>query len=212
MKHSVRKNSKKLTQRYEFLLTLVKLRQGILNKDLADTFCVSPALCSRTFTTWIRLLRQLSGPALVVWLPREAIWENLANVFRKAGYSNCRIILDCAEVFTEWSKSLDNQAYTWLDYKYYNTIKFLVGISPNGFIKLLSDCYSGRTSDKYITKDSGFYDLLEQGSQELEDRGFQIKEKLLFHVCSLEKSDDFCRGEKTKMWLILHAINRIKKF
>ena len=88
----------------------------------------------------------------------------------------------------------------------------MVGISPNGFIKLLSDCYSGRTSDKYITKDSGFYDLLEQGSQELEDRGFLIKEKLLFHVCSLEKSDDVGRGEKTKMWLMLHAINRIKKF
>ena len=45
---------------------------------------------------------------------------------------------------------------------------------------------SGRVSDKYITKDSGFYNLLEQGSQELEDRGFQIKEKLLLHVCSLE--------------------------
>ena len=73
MKHSVRKNSKKLTQRYEFLLTLVKLRQGILNKDLDDTFCMSPALFSQTFTTWIRLLRQLLGPALVVWLPREAI-------------------------------------------------------------------------------------------------------------------------------------------
>ena len=51
MKHSVTKSSKKLTQRDEFLLTLTRLRLGILNEDLADRFCISPALCSRTVTT-----------------------------------------------------------------------------------------------------------------------------------------------------------------
>ena len=56
--------------------------------------------------------------------------------------------------------------------------------------------------EKYITKDSGFYNVLERGDQVMADRGFQIKEKLLLHLCSLEvpprhsneKSDDFCRG------------------
>ena len=90
----------------------MRLCLGILNEDLADRFCISPALCSGTFTTWIRLLRQLLGHALVVWLPKEAVRQNLPNVFRKARYSNCRVILDCAEVFLERSKSLDNQAYT----------------------------------------------------------------------------------------------------
>ena len=95
-KHSVTKSSKKLTQRYEFLLTLMRLLPGILNEDLADRFCMSPALCSRTFTTWIILLHQLLGHALIVWLRREAIRQNLPNMFRKAGYLNCRVILDCA--------------------------------------------------------------------------------------------------------------------
>ena len=107
-KHSVTKSSKKLTQKDEFLLTLMRPRLGILNEDLADRFCISPELCSRTFATWIRLLRQLLGHALVFWLPIEAIQQNLPNVFRKAGYSNCCIILDGADVFTERSKSLDN--------------------------------------------------------------------------------------------------------
>ena len=57
--------------------------------------------------------------------------------------------------------------------------------SPNGFIAFLSNCYGGRASDKYITKDSGFYDLLERGDQEMADRGFQIKQ-LLLHFCRLE--------------------------
>ena len=79
-KHSVSRSSKNLTQRDEFLLTLMRLRLGIINEDLAD-----------------RLLRQLLGHALVVWLPREAVRQNLPNVFKKAVYSNCRVILDCAE-------------------------------------------------------------------------------------------------------------------
>ena len=34
-------------------------------------------------------------------------------------------------------------------------------------------------SEKYISKDSGFYDLLEQDDQEMADRDFQIKQSLL---------------------------------
>ena len=92
-KHSVTKSSQKLLQRVEFLITLMRLRLGILHEDLADRLCISPALCSRTFTTWMRLLHRLLGHALVVWLPREAIQQNLPQVFRIAGYSNCRVIL-----------------------------------------------------------------------------------------------------------------------
>ena len=164
----------------------MRLRLGILNKDLADRFCILPTLCSPAFVTWIRLFRQLLGHALVVWLPRETIRQNLPNVFRKARYSNCRVILDCAEIFIKQSKSLDNQAYTWLACKHHSTIKFLVGISPNGFITFLSNCYGARASEKYITEDIGFYDFLEQDDQVIADRGFQIKEELLIHFCSLD--------------------------
>ena len=89
-------------------------------------------------------------------------------------------------LFIEQSKSLENPAYTWSGYNHHNTIKILVGISPNGFITFLLDCYGGRASDKYITKDSGFYDLLERGDQVITGRGFQIKEQLLLHFCSLK--------------------------
>ena len=48
-----------------------------------------------------------------------------------------------------------------------NTIilKFLVGISPSGFITFLSSCCGGRASDKFISKDSGFYDLLQHDEE-----------------------------------------------
>ena len=47
---------KKLSQRDEFLMVLLKLRFGLYNQDLADHFDISPTLVSRTFTTWIRLI------------------------------------------------------------------------------------------------------------------------------------------------------------
>ena len=92
-KHSLTKASKKLTQRDELLLILIGLLLGILNEDLADSFCISPALCSGIFTTWVKLLHQLLGHALVVWLPREAIRKNLPNMLRKAGYLNHLVFL-----------------------------------------------------------------------------------------------------------------------
>lgn len=45
----VTKSSKKMTQRDEFLLTFIRFRIVILNEDFVDRFCISPALCSRTF-------------------------------------------------------------------------------------------------------------------------------------------------------------------
>ena len=119
------------------------------------------------------------------WLPREPIREHMPDCFRKLGYYKCRVILDCTEVFIERPKSLLAQALTWSDYKHHNTVKFLVGIAPNGYLTFVSDCYGGRSSDKFITHDSMFFDLLERDDQVMADRGFQIKEDLLLHFCSL---------------------------
>ena len=70
--------------------------------------------------------------------------------------------------------------------KHHNTTKFIIGISPSGFITFLSSCYGGRASDKFITKDSGFYDLIQRDNVVMADRGFQIQEDLLLHFCILK--------------------------
>ena len=116
---------------------------------------------------------------------QKKICENFPICFVKSGYSSCRVILDCTEVNIERPKSLNAQAATWSDYKHHNTFKFLVGIAPSGFISFLSSCYGGRASDKFITRDSGFYDILERGDTVMADRGFQIREELLLHFCDL---------------------------
>ena len=133
-----------------------------MNEFLADRFCISPGTCSMIFSTWIKLLSQLHGNASLVWLQRKTIHQHLPDVF-KGKHAKTRCIIDCSEVYVERPKSLHNQAATWSDYKKYNTLKFLIAISPSGYVTFLSNCYGGRTSDQHICKDSSFYSLLEAG-------------------------------------------------
>nr|XP_047137400.1 uncharacterized protein LOC101234301 [Hydra vulgaris] len=204
------KKFKKLSQRDEFLLVLMRLRLGLLNQDLADRFGISPALCSRTFTTWIKMLSQVLGQALVVWLPRESIRNILPPVFVKAGYQKCRVILDCAEVFIERSKSLDKQSSTWSEYKHHNTFKFLIGVSPTGYITFLSSCYGGRASDRFITRDGGIYNLLVRDDEVMADQvvppGARLKSQLTTKEVQKTKHVANLRIH------VERAINRIKTY
>ncbi|XP_065679885.1 uncharacterized protein LOC136094187 [Hydra vulgaris] len=117
---------RKLSHRDKFFLTLTRLRLGILNEDIAERFGISPTTSSNIFTTWIKLISSVLGSALVVWLLRESIRENLPRVFKNAGYYKCCVIIDCAEVFIERPKSLLAQASTWSDDKQHNMFKFFV--------------------------------------------------------------------------------------
>ena len=128
----------------------------------------NPHLCLQT---WIKILSKLLKN-LVAWLPREAIRDHFPKAFIKTGNNKCQVMLDWAEVFVERPKLLDCQAAIWSDYKHHNTIKSSFGISLSGFTTFLGSCYGGRASDKFITKNSGFYDLLERGDIVIADRDF----------------------------------------
>ena len=51
-----------------------------------------------------------------------------------------------------------------------NLIKYLIGISPAGAVTFLSHGWGGRISDKQLTIESGFLDLLTFGDSILADR------------------------------------------
>ena len=77
------------------------------------------------------------------------------------------------------------------NYKKYNTVKFLIGITPTGSISFLSQCWVGRGSDKNLTQESNFFNLVENGDTVLADRGFTIADDLAIHGVKLEI--DRCR-------------------
>jgi len=172
-----------LSLEQEFLFTMMKLRLGLFLFDLAFRFDIAVSLSSSIFTTWVKLLaKELRW--LVVWPDRHIIHRNLPDMFRKY-YRKCRVIVDCTEVYIETPSDLGIAAQCWSDYKHHHTIKFLVGITPNGAISFVSDVYGGRASDLFIVEDSGFLNYLQPQDQVMVDRGFKIRDLLAFYQCSL---------------------------
>ena len=85
----------------------MKLRLGLMLKDLAFHFQVSPGKVLQIFITWIKYLsKELS--VLIIWPSAGQIKSTLPNCYKKL-YLKVRIIIDYTEVFTETPSSLDIQ-------------------------------------------------------------------------------------------------------
>lgn len=98
-------------------------------------------------------------------------------------------------MFIERPYSYKARAQTFSNYKKHNTVKFLIGITPNGAISFLSQCWGGRATDKFITHHSGFLRKIEHGDVILADRGFDITDDLCIYGTYLE-IPSFMRGKK----------------
>ena len=95
------------------------------------------------------------------------------------------VIIDCFEVFINRPSNLLARAQTWSSYKHHNTVKVLIGITPQGTISYVSQAWGGRTSDKYLTENCGILNKLLPGDLVLADRGFTIAESVMFQQAQL---------------------------
>lgn len=158
----------------EFFLVLMRLRLGLLLEDLSDRFNVSVSTCSNIFNLWIDFLFVQLQP-LIMWPSKETIYATMPCSF-KGKFSNCRVILDCTEVFVQTPSSLANKSLLYSDYKSHMTFKGLIGISPAGVTTFVSDLWGGSISDKQLTKNCGILDLCEVGDAIMADKGFVISD------------------------------------
>ncbi|KAK0154650.1 hypothetical protein N1851_003038 [Merluccius polli] len=182
-----------LTLEDHLLAILMKLRLGLTNKDIAFRFNVTQCDISNILRSWLPVLSQTLKP-LIKWPSKHAILKNMPNCFKRK-YKRCRCIIDCTEIFINRPTNLTARAQTYSNYKSHNTVKYLVGMSPAGAITFMSSGWGGRVSDKQITAESGFYDLLEVNDEILEDRGFTIRDELALCGATL-RIPHFTRGKK----------------
>ena len=163
--------TRKLCSQDEFLLVLMKLRLALFNKDLADRFKICFATVSKIIQSWIRAMAKYISS--IVYMPEEMqIRENLPERFENK--RNVVAIIDCSEIFIETPKNLELQSTTWSEYKHHNTMKFLISVTPSSFINYVSEAYTGRISDKALTNDCNFLDLVPPYSSIMADKGFNL--------------------------------------
>lgn len=155
----------------EFLFVLIRLRCDLPNHILCDLFVISNRTGFRIFRTWVIMMSKMLR-CLPIWRTAKSVRETLPEKFRP--YPNCRVIIDCTEVELERSKAVDLQKQTFSNYKQRNTVKALVGISPDGQLTFVSNLYTGSTSDKKIVNHCGILDQMENGDAIMVDRGFTI--------------------------------------
>ena len=92
----------------------------------------------------------------------------------KNEFPHCVAIIDCFEINIERPSDLGARNKTYSHYKSHNTMKYLIAISPLGFISYISRGWGGRVSDKYMTEHCGILDKILPGDVILADRGFDI--------------------------------------
>lgn len=176
------------------LAVLLKLRLGLSNKDIAFRFNVTECDISKILRSWLPAMSLALKP-LIKWPSKHAILKNMPKCFKPKCFKRCRCIIDCTEILINRPSNLTSRAQTYSTYKSHNTVKYLIGMSPAGVITFLSAGWGGQVSDKQITAESGFYDLLEHNDEILADRGFTIRDELATRGATL-RIPHFTKGKK----------------
>ena len=168
------KSNAKLSKFQQFISVLMRLRLGLLEQDVAYRFQLHQSNVSRIFHKWIVAMKTRLN-FLIVWPERDQLRKTLPACFIET-FKSCVVIIDCFEVFIEKPSDLTARAVTFSNYKHHNTLKILIGITPQGTISFISEPWGGRTSDIFLTENCGLLNKLLTDDVVLADRGFNIQE------------------------------------
>lgn len=174
---SLPKTNEKISHFQMLLLTLMQLRLNLPLDHVAHLFDISRTTISALFNNTINVLHAQLSP-LVLWPERHSIHAGMPHQYVEIFGDHVTIIIDCFELFIEKTQNQHSKAETCPSDKSRNTMKYLIGITPQGSVSFISKGWGGRSSDKRIVENSGFLQKLSPGDIVLADRGFDIEESV----------------------------------
>ncbi|KAK4885292.1 hypothetical protein RN001_001563 [Aquatica leii] len=127
----------------QIILTLVKLRLNLDFKDLAFRFNISPTTASVYFENIINVMYNRLRK-LIIWPDKDILQKTMPSCFVETFKDKTTVVIDCFEVFIEKPFSLLMAAQCWSNYKHNYTLKFLIGITPQGTV------YRGFLINEYV--------------------------------------------------------------
>ncbi|GFT42975.1 uncharacterized protein TNCV_1615411 [Trichonephila clavipes] len=166
-----------------FYMFIIKLRTGISNEFLSILFDISDSTVSRDFNYVTEVI--FSKLKMFPLFPNKSqVIQYMPPAFRMH-FKDVRIIVDCTEFTIQKPSSPKEQQMTFSCYKNANTLKGMIGITPNGAISFISELYCGSISDKQLFIKSKLMDLLEPNDV-MADKGFLIENELASVGCKLQ--------------------------
>uniref|UniRef100_A0A3B1J096 THAP-type domain-containing protein n=1 Tax=Astyanax mexicanus TaxID=7994 RepID=A0A3B1J096_ASTMX len=156
-------DKKVLTPFQKLLLTFMRLKLDLPMQHLAHLFRVSHRTVYRTFSDMVTFMCANLRPS-IAWPDRDTLRKTMPGPFVEVFGNQAVVIVDCFEISSE--KPTKNA----------HTMKYLMGITPNGSVCFLSKGWGGRTNDSHLIETSGLLDFLMPGDIVLSSRGFGLQE------------------------------------
>ncbi|XP_049432846.1 uncharacterized protein LOC125889147 [Epinephelus fuscoguttatus] len=185
--------TKNLSPFQMILLTLMRLRLDLPVQHLAHLFSVSCETLSTAFADTVDVLYAHLNP-LVHWPERHCLQATKPQKFLEAFGQRAVIIVDCFEIRTERQSDVKSHPLALSHSKSMDTMKYLIGITPQGAISFISKGWEGHSSDMHITENCGLLNKLSPGDIVLADRGFDIKESVGL-MCAEVKAPAITNGQ-----------------
>ncbi|XP_012688415.2 uncharacterized protein LOC105904989 [Clupea harengus] len=179
------------------LLTLMRLRLDLPVPHLAHLFNVAPDAVTRTFAETLGALHAQLTP-LVYWPERGSLLASVPRRYAEAlGERVAVVIVDCLEICIERPSSMKGREQTYSHPRRGHTMKYLVGMTPQGAISFVSPALGGRATDLQVAEGSGILERLACGDYVLAaGRGFEVPESAGGVMCAQVKSGAFGKGRR----------------
>ncbi|XP_064486326.1 uncharacterized protein LOC135398793 isoform X2 [Ornithodoros turicata] len=144
-------------------LVLVRLKLGLLMRDLAYRFVLDESTVQRVFSAWISFMYQRLS-ALPLWGSRQAVSRKMPEDIAKK-FPKFRAAVEVTEIGCSSSSG--------------GTMKGLIAMSPDGLVSFVSPLFPGGTSDRDLVTESGFLELqFDAGDCVIARRSFYVADLL----------------------------------